>query len=61
MLTSALIPGRSGTFGLPLGLRRTRTGTRCTTLVKLPVAFSGGRSENWAPVAGLVLSTLPWS
>ncbi len=29
-----------------------RTGTRCTTLVKLPVAFSGGSSENTAPEAG---------
>ena len=29
-----------------------RTGTRCTILVKLPVAFSGGSTLNTAPVAG---------
>ena len=29
-----------------------RTGTRCTTLVKLPVAFSAGSSENTEPEAG---------
>ena len=29
-----------------------RTATRCTTLVKLPVALSGGSSENCAPEAG---------
>ena len=31
-----------------------RTGTRCTTLVKLPVALSGGISENCAPDAGAI-------
>ena len=36
-----------------------RTGTRCTTLVKLPVAFSGGSSANCAPVRGYKLSTGP--
>ena len=39
---------------------RTRTGTRCTTLVKLPVAFSGGSSENTDPEAGAKLTTWPW-
>src|SRR5690349_20033642 len=34
---------------------------RWTTFVKLPVALSGGSSENVAPVAGLRLSTLPWN
>ena len=29
-----------------------RTGTRCTILVKLPVAFSGGITLKTAPVAG---------
>ena len=29
-----------------------RTGIRCTTFVKLPVALSGGSKENFAPVAG---------
>src|SRR5438270_272623 len=36
-----------------------RTGIRCTTFVKLPVALSGGSSENFAPVAGDRLSTWP--
>ena len=35
------------------------TGTRWTTLVKLPVAFSGGSRLNSAPVAGARLATLP--
>src|SRR5581483_4702452 len=35
------------------------TGTRCTILVKLPVAFCGGSSENSAPEAGARLSTWP--
>src|SRR6516164_121504 len=35
------------------------TGMRCTTLVKLPVALSGGNSANWAPDAGDQLSTCP--
>ncbi len=33
------------------------TGTRCTTLTQLPVAFSGGSSENCEPVPGLTLTT----
>ena len=37
-----------------------RTGTRCTILVKLPVAFSGGSTLNCAPVAGARLATWPW-
>ena len=36
-----------------------RTGTRCTILVKLPVALSGGSSENTEPDAGAKLSTVP--
>ena len=36
-----------------------RTGTRCTILVKLPVAFSGGSSENCEPEAGDTLDTMP--
>ena len=35
------------------------TGTRCTTLVKLPVALSGGSSANVLPVPGDQLSTWP--
>ena len=36
-----------------------RTGTRCTILVKLPVAFSGGSRVNTEPEAGATLSTVP--
>jgi hypothetical protein len=36
-----------------------RTGSRSTILVKLPVALSGGSSENTAPEAGEKLSTMP--
>ena len=35
------------------------TGMRCTTLVKLPVALSGGSSANSWPLAGAMLSTWP--
>src|SRR5207248_10837113 len=38
-----------------------RTGTRCTILVKLPVALTGGSRLNWAPLAGAKLSTRPVS
>src|SRR6266481_5753689 len=38
---------------------RTRTGSRCTILVKLPVALSGGSSVNTEPAAGEMLSTVP--
>src|SRR4030095_1234759 len=33
------------------------TGTRCTTLTKLPVAFSGGSRENTAPEPAWIEST----
>jgi hypothetical protein len=33
-------------------VERTRTGTRCTIFVKLPVAFSAGSTLKVAPVAG---------
>ncbi len=42
-----------------LGSSTIFTGTRCTILVKLPVAFSGGSSANCAPVPGARLSTVP--
>jgi hypothetical protein len=32
---------------------------RCTTLVKLPVALSGGSRLNCEPLAGAMLSTWP--
>ena len=38
---------------------RTRTGSRCTILVKLPVALSGGSSVNTEPAAGSVFTLLP--
>ena len=38
-----------------------RAGTRCTTFVKLPVALSGGSRANFAPVAALKLSTMPFA
>ena len=38
---------------------RTRSGTRCTTLTQLPLAFCGGRIANCAPVPGLTDSTVP--
>ena len=37
------------------------TGTRCTILVKLPVALSAGNSANSSPLAGDTLSTWPLS
>jgi hypothetical protein len=37
-----------------------RTGRRCTTFTQLPEAFCGGRIANYAPVAGLMLSTTPF-
>src|SRR5438094_1661198 len=58
MVTTTLSPGRNGCAGSTLS-GRMRVGTRCTTLVKFPVALSGGSSENLAPVAGLRLSTCP--
>src|SRR5262249_20564949 len=38
-----------------------RTGTRCTTLIKLPVALSGGNSAKLAPVPPETLATVPLS
>jgi len=38
-----------------------RTGTRCTTLTQLPLAFCGGRIANCAPVPGLTELTVPWN
>ena len=53
-------PGRSGVALRTSSGKVTRTATRCTTLVKLPVALSGGRSENCAPEAGEIDETTPW-
>src|SRR5260370_21043263 len=58
MSTVTLMPARRiGSSGLRS--TRTRTGMRCTTLTQLPLAFCGGRIENSAPLAGLMLSTEP--
>src|SRR5579872_1582171 len=57
-VTSADMPAASVTSG-GTSTHVTFTGTRCTTLTKLPDALSGGKSENRAPVPGEVLSTLP--
>ena len=52
-----LMPARSG--GASGGTStRSRTGTRCTTLIQLAEAFCGGSTENSAEVAGLMLATL---
>src|SRR5207249_11167961 len=61
IVTTTLIPGRNGWAESFFVSGRIRTGTRCTTLVKLPVALSGGSSENLAPVAGDRLSTCPFA
>ena len=56
MVISALMPERSG--GLPsTSSNCRRTGTRCTTLTQLPLAFCGGISAYSEPVAGLRLRT----
>src|SRR6185436_20420491 len=54
-------PGRSGRFPEHGLVTAMRTGTRCTTLMKLPVALSGGSRANFAPVAPLTLATVPWA
>jgi hypothetical protein len=36
-----------------------RSGTRCTTLTQLPLAFCAGRIENCEPVPGLTATTVP--
>ncbi len=54
-------PGRSRPSSDASPSSRIRTGTRCTILVKLPVAFSGGSTLNCAPVAGARLATWPWN
>ena len=54
-------PGRSRPSVAASPSSRMRTGTRCTILVKLPVAFSGRQTLNTAPVAGARLATWPWN
>ena len=60
MSTVAIVerPGlTSGRFG-SVSSSAIRTATRCTILVKLPVAFSGGMTLKTAPVAGARLNSL---
>ena len=52
------IPGRNLPASGLSGAIRNLTGIRCTTLVKLPVALSGGNRLNWAPLAGAMLLTI---
>jgi hypothetical protein len=59
-LTVSDRPGTSTLRDSSPALMRMRTGTRCTILVKLPVAFCGGISEKLAPVPGVIESTTPW-
>ena len=61
--TLTLMPERSRCVSSSLS-KAMRTGTRCTTLTQLPLAFCGGRIENCAPVPGLTATTVPlkvWS
>src|SRR5262249_20556629 len=60
MVASTDMPGRrrpsSGLSSITI-----LPGTRCTILMKLPVALSAGSSENSWPLAGEMLSTWPLS
>ena len=60
--TSTLIdrPTRSGCSPSSFGSSAMRTGTRCTILIQLPVAFCAGSSENALPVPAPRPATLPW-
>ena len=58
MLVTTDMPGSRRSSGWS-GSNWIRTGTRCTTLVKLPVALSGGNSANCEPLAGAIRSTRP--
>ena len=53
IVTSTDMPGPQRMRRRRAAVTAIRTGTRCTTLVKLPVALSGGSSAKRAPVAGL--------
>jgi hypothetical protein len=63
-LTTTDMPGRSRRCAATPAGTSMRTGSRCTILVKFPVALSGGNSENTEPEAGDRLTTRPsiaWS
>ena len=57
--TTTDMPGRIRSSAATLAGTRMRTGTRCTTLVKLPVALSGGSRLKTEPDAGATLATVP--
>jgi len=59
ILASTDIPGEIQCRASPGSLNVILTGTRCTTLTKLPVAFSGGSNANCGPVPRWRLSTRP--
>lgn len=54
---TAETPSGMGTSGCKPWSMTILTGTRCTILTKLPVAFSGGNAVNLAPVPSWTLST----
>ena len=56
--TLALMPARRPVVSSS-GSKQKRSGTRCTTLTQLPLAFCGGRIANCAPVPGAIEQTLP--
>src|ERR1700739_1199106 len=58
-VASTFMPGRSTATSGGMGSRTIFTGMRCTTLTKLPVAFSGGSRLTTAPVAPAMESTWP--
>ena len=53
-------PTRSGCAASCFGSSAMRTGTRCTTLIQLPVAFCAGSSAKAAPVPAPRPATVPW-
>ena len=55
------MPGRSSPRSGSFGSIAIFTGMRCTILVKLPVALSGGSSANSWPLAGAMLSTMAFA
>src|SRR5262245_51757808 len=59
MLATTDRPGRNTASRATSAGTAILTATRCTILVKLPVALSGGSNENTEPEAGAKLTTVP--
>src|SRR5262249_47212603 len=57
-VTTAESPGRNSDASCEFS-STILTGTLCVTLVKFPVALSGGSNANCEPLAGAISSTLP--